>query len=145
MQMHQESLLPMIIISIIAALLSTMNVWSFDINHIRIHLNDIYMALLMTFWMIMLESGYNRTSNNVLLGIIGIILSLYLIRNQVMITDSQFLNGMIPHHSMAILMAQKIKTRTKDKRIIELADNIITNQTNEIEYMTKLGGQGVVR
>ena len=36
----------MIFISLIAGLLSTMNVWAAKFDHIRIHLNDIYMACL---------------------------------------------------------------------------------------------------
>jgi len=134
----------MIVISLIAGLLSTMNVWTYNVNHIRFHLNDVYMALLMTSWMIVLDSiyHYNDHQNNdyqnniaIIIGIISIIVLIYLIKNQVLIDDKQFINGMIPHHSMAILMAEKIKNKSKNKKIIDLANNIIKTQNKEIEYM----------
>ena len=130
--------LPMIVISVIAALFSTMNVWAVDLSHTRIHINDIYMALLMTFWMIFLESIYTQSTNYILVGFIGIGVVIFLIRQQMYVTDNQFLRGMIPHHSMAILMAQKIKEQSNDDKIIELADNIIENQKKEIDYMSQL-------
>ena len=48
---------------------------------------------------------------------------------------------MIPHHSSAILMANKIKQKTSNKNIIKLADNIISSQTCEIKYMNDLLSQ----
>ena len=143
------SIVPMIIISLIAGLLSTMNVWTYNVNHIRFHLNDVYMALLMTSWMVVLDNiyHYNDYQNNdyqnndyqnnavIVIGIISIITLIYLIKNQVLINDRQFINGMIPHHSMAILMAEKIKNKSKNKKIIDLANNIIKTQNKEIEYM----------
>lgn len=135
--------LPMIIISIIAGLLSTMNVWAVKFSHMRIHLNDIYMALLMTSWMVVLDSIYHyehyKNNNLIIIGILCIALFIYLIRNQVFINDSEFMKGMIPHHSMASLMAEKIKAKSKDKNVTKLASDIIIAQNKEIDYMQKLG------
>jgi uncharacterized protein (DUF305 family) len=67
-----------------------------------------------------------------------ICITFYAIRKQTFVSDEQFLKGMIPHHSMAILMAKKIKEKTHNDDIKQLADNIIKTQTTEIVLMEKL-------
>ena len=42
---------------------------------------------------------------------------------------------MIPHHSMAILMSQKIKEKTENKELSKFANSIITTQLKEISDM----------
>lgn len=44
---------------------------------------------------------------------------------------------MIPHHSMAIFMSDKIKNKNiiLDKELNKLVNNIIINQQDEIELM----------
>ena len=58
MDMHM-SILPMIIFSLLAGTLSTMNIWVAKSDDIRFHLNDVYMILLMTSWMVFFDSVYN--------------------------------------------------------------------------------------
>src|SRR5271156_741811 len=96
----------MIIISLIAGILSTMNVWVDDLSDTRFHLNDVYMVVLMTSWMILLMSIYNsmfdlyqNNSTYIFISGIFVIVLIYLIRTQNKIDDKQFLKGMIPHHS----------------------------------------------
>jgi hypothetical protein len=134
-------LLPMIIIAILAALLSSMNIWVAKFEHVRIHLNDIYMACLMVPWMTLLDSlyDYERRKSLLIPSIVFILLFTYLIREQVLIDDTQFMRGMIPHHSMSILMCEKIRDKTQNDNIRNFADNIIKSQNKEIEYMEKLG------
>lgn len=137
-----HSILPMIIISLIAGLLSTMNVYVTNLLHIRIHLNDIYMACLMTSWMVTLDGIYHynhyHNSNQVIIGFAFIALFMYLIRKQVFITDNQYIKGMIPHHSMAILMSKEIKKKSKNQNVISLANNIIESQDKDIILMKQL-------
>jgi len=133
----------MIIISIIAGLLSTMNIWAVNIDHVRLHINDIYMILLMTSWMILLMNIYyfdhiKNANINIIIGLVSIVLIIYCIRTQVLIDDTQFLNGMIPHHSMAIQMAKQIKYKTTNENIKELANNIIDTQNKEIQLMDNI-------
>lgn len=133
----------MIIISILAGLLSGMNMWVVSKNHMRFHLNDTYMIILMTAWMVLFESLYHYnhepTLVTPLLAIVVIITVIYLIRKQRWINDQQFIAGMIPHHSMAILMAERIKEKSQNPRIIELANDIIKTQNQEIDLMEKMG------
>jgi uncharacterized protein (DUF305 family) len=49
--------------------------------------------------------------------------------------DLEFINQMIPHHEMAVMMAIMLKGSTNRPEMAELADNIITSQTREIEMM----------
>ncbi len=49
--------------------------------------------------------------------------------------DREFIEQMIPHHEMAIMMAQMLQASTDRNEMKELADNIITSQSREIEMM----------
>lgn len=49
--------------------------------------------------------------------------------------DLEFINQMIPHHEMAVMMATMLKSSTDRSEMKTLADNIITSQTREIEMM----------
>lgn len=129
----------MIIISILAALFSSMNIWTVKRNDMRFHLNDVYMALLMTSWMVVLGGLYEGYKIQIICGSFGVLLFIYMIRNQIFIDKTQFMRGMIPHHSMAILMAENIRKKTSDKDVIILTNNIIASQKSEIDYMKSLG------
>ena len=136
---HTHSTIPMFIIMIIAGLLSSMNVWTDKLSDIRLHLNDIYMAILMTGWMFALMGLYYMNMTQIILGTIIIIIMLYMIRNQTFINESQYLSGMIPHHSMAVLMSKRLleKNLYLEPEIKQLATNIISSQETEINLMKK--------
>src|ERR1700739_4102317 len=106
-----DSLIPMIIISFIASMLSSMNVWVNNPADMRFHINDVYMAGLTASWMITLNAiynyGYEKTMNIIIIGFMFICLFIYLIRNQVFVNKSEYCKCMIPHHSMAVLMSKK--------------------------------------
>ena len=131
-------ILVMIVIMIISSILSGMNSMVSNIGHIRIHLNDIYMGLLMSGWMYLLLGLYELNSKYIIIGILLIVVMMVIIRKQLFINDSQYLDSMIPHHSMAIFMSKKILEKEKDNKIVnDLAKNIINNQEKEIDIMLK--------
>lgn len=136
---HTHSTIPMFIIMIIAGLLSSMNVWADKLSDIRLHLNDIYMAILMTGWMFTLMGLYYMNMTQIVLGSIIIIVMLYMIRSQTFINENQYLSGMIPHHSMAVLMSKRLleKNLPLEPEIKQLAINIISSQESEINLMKK--------
>jgi len=123
----------MFVIMIIASLLSTMNVWVSSTSDIRLSLNDLYMALLMTGWMFLFMGVLDKNNFITLFGIILTAGSFYAIRKQLFINQKQYLLGMIPHHSMAILMSKELQK--KENNIPKLLNDIITNQENEIKFM----------
>lgn len=49
--------------------------------------------------------------------------------------DQAFIEGMIAHHEMAVMMAEQLKSFTERPELLEMADAIITAQTAEIEMM----------
>ncbi len=136
-----KELLIMMIIMFIAGLLSSMNIWVDKFSDIRFHLNDIYMALLMCGWCLVLIGIYYINLHILLIGIIITIIIIYCIRNQVFIGEEQYIQGMIPHHSMAILMSKQLLKKASNNtinitpEITELANSIIKTQDDEIAYM----------
>lgn len=51
--------------------------------------------------------------------------------------DKKFIEEMIPHHQMAVMMASMLKNGTTRSEMRQLADSIITNQSAEIDQMRK--------
>jgi uncharacterized protein (DUF305 family) len=49
--------------------------------------------------------------------------------------DVEFLQGMVPHHSQAVAMAELVPDRTDRPELNELAETIISTQNEEIEQM----------
>lgn len=49
--------------------------------------------------------------------------------------DKMFIEQMIPHHQMAVMMATMLKNGTKRPEMNKLADDIIAAQTKEIDQM----------
>jgi hydrogenase-4 membrane subunit HyfE len=135
----------MIIIMFVSGLLSSMYIWSDKISNMRVSINDIYMSSLMTAWMFLLMGIYHKIYNYILPSLIVILVTLYMIRNQSFVTPSQYIKGMIPHHSMAITMSKRLidnySSNLENKKYIELKKlllNIISTQEREIDTLKKL-------
>lgn len=140
MNMTNDNMLVMIIIMILSGILSTMNFWVDNINDIRLSLNDIYMILLMIGWMFLLTGIYYIDRWQFCIGLLLVIIFVICIRKQFLISESQYISGMIPHHSMAILMSKKL-LENNNKLSVEthnLANNIINTQQQEINFMKKI-------
>lgn len=104
----------------------------------------IYISIIMALLMVLAEvymhdSTYNVTSYR-LYGFFGLIslLFIYLYKNQVYIYDKQYLEGMIEHHSMALLTSNKILEKTNNYDVAKLAKNIIQTQKDEIDFMNNI-------
>ena len=63
---------------------------------------------------------------------------LILYKKQIGITDTQYLNEMIEHHSMAVLTSNEILGKTEDYKIKKLASDIKITQQDEIKTMKLL-------
>lgn len=135
---HKEKghYLVMVVIMIFAGLLSTMNVWTEKVDHIRFHLNDIYMILLMTAWMVLFMAIYYNDTRIGIVAAVAVGFTLWAIRTQAFVTPQQYYLGMIPHHSMAIHMSKQLLQ--KESKVNPLVLNIIKTQEQEIELMKKL-------
>ena len=127
----------MVVISIFSGLLSTMNIWVDNISDLGVSLNDLYMVLLMTGWMILFMGLYEMDKQCIIYGAIVVILMLCCIRYQVLVRKTQYYTGMIPHHSMAILMSKNLLENdgTLGENEKKFVNNIIAVQENEIKWM----------
>ncbi len=131
----------MFIIMLLSGFLTTMNVWADSITDVRFSLNDLYMTLLMTGWMFMFMGLFYKEHNVFLFGIFLVIVNIWFIRTQFMISQHQYLLGMIPHHSMAVHMSKKLLEKpdfalNKFKSLAKpFVENIIKTQSDEIELM----------
>ena len=127
----------MFFIMIVSGLLSTMNIWIDKLDDLRFSINDVYMTLLMTGWMFLFMGLYYSETIILCLGVFLVVINIWCIRTQYMVTDEQYILGMIPHHSMAVLMSKKLLQR-KSALCNTFISNIITTQEKEIEYMKQL-------
>lgn len=143
MNMKQQSpyhqYVVMFFIMILSGLLSTMNVWVDTYQNMRFSINDAYMTLLMSGWMLLFMGLLDRVPYVVITGTFIVMLSIWCIRTQFLVTEEQYVLGMIPHHSMAIHMSKKLleKENKQNINIQSFVQNIIKTQEDEIVYMTK--------
>ncbi|MEX0940140.1 MAG: DUF305 domain-containing protein [Candidatus Babeliales bacterium] len=111
--------------------------------NVYMNLNQLYMAGVMTIPMVLVElvlmrSMYKIKRINFFISVSSLIIFILLlifIRQQIAISDKEFLKSMIPHHAAAILMCEKASLQ--DPEIKKLADAIITTQKIEIDLMKK--------
>ena len=123
----------MFFIMVISGLLSTMNVWVDKVEDIRFSINDAYMTLLMTGWMFLFMGIIYQEAGVFLIGVIFVLVNLWCIRNQFLVTETQYKLGMIPHHSMAVHMSKKLLE--KENIRIPFVENIIQTQEKEITIL----------
>lgn len=105
------------------------------------HLNQLYMAGLMTAPMVLIElvvmraMYMNRKANIAIFAASLLALGAFflMIRQQTAIADTQFLKSMIPHHAGAILMCEKASIT--DAEVKKLCTGILDGQQNEIAQM----------
>lgn len=91
------------------------------------------MALIMLGWMLKM---YRNSSVNLAIVAISVVLiagAVYLDRSQVTVQDDSFMSAMIPHHSIAILRAER--AGISDVRVCRLAVEISEAQRREIAEM----------
>ena len=112
--------------------------------NIRSTIGKFYISCIMALLMGLLEIGmYDFYMKSLSIPyyfslIFALIIFVYLYRNQVYIYDKDYLNEMIEHHSMALLTSEEILQKTGSERVKRLAENIISTQQKEIEYMGQL-------
>lgn len=117
---------------------------TYELDHIFFSEMRLYMTILSTCVMavvmllFMLHMLTNKKMNTgILLGSVIVFgISFFLMRNQTTIDDVDYMQGMIPHHSIAILTSER--ANIKDPRVRKLADGIIEAQKKEIDEMKAL-------
>ncbi len=103
--------------------------------------NQFYMVGLMVAPMVIIEVALmrgmypNKGANALIVGlsIAAGIFFWFGIRQQIAISDAQFLKSMVPHHAGAILMCEKSKLEDPDLQ--RLCGEIVSSQQREIDLM----------
>ena len=104
-------------------------------------LSNAYLSLFMGFLMgvvevIMYDMRYNVTSVKYYVSLFAASgVCVYLYRCQIGITDKQYLEEMIEHHSMALLTSDRIVKKTDNYDVAAFSKTIIQQQSDEIIKM----------
>lgn len=90
------------------------------------------MAIMLAFMLGMYKN--NKANVAIFVGAGLLLLSaVWLVRSQVTVTGVDYMEGMIPHHSIAVLTSER--ARIEDVRVRKLADEILKAQRKEIKEM----------
>ena len=119
-----------------------LNVDVFD--HVMLSPTRTYMTFLMIFPMVLIMMGFMwgmykmKVWNYVIMAtaVVGFVLCYVGLRQQIFVSDVQWMKAMIPHHSSAIMVSQK--AHLKDPEAIQLAEEIIEAQEKEIAEMKRM-------
>jgi hypothetical protein len=115
-----------------------------QLDHIYLNITRLYMTLLMVSLMALLMLGImkmmykNKKLNTIIVlsSIAVFTLALIGVRTQTPIGDVQYMKGMIPHHSIAIMTSKH--AHLKDPEVKKLAQSIIDAQEKEIAEMKRI-------
>ena len=111
------------------------------VTDINSSLGKLYMSIIMGLFMVILEVIMHDHQYSVvslptyIILILALALFIYLYRQQIAITDKQYLEGMIEHHSMGIFTSEEILKKTDNYDVAKIAKNIIQTQNDEIKEM----------
>lgn len=112
--------------------------------YITNNIGKAYMSFIMALFMIFLEVMMHDSQYHVIsfkfyiIIFLSLGLFIYLYKKQIAVNDKQYLEGMIEHHSMALLTSEEILKKTDSYEISKLAKNIIQQQQDEIQIMREL-------
>lgn len=117
---------------------------TYELDHVYFSETRLYMTILSTCVMaivmllFMMDMLKNKRMNTMIISasILIFAASLVMMRNQTTIGDIDYMEQMIPHHSVAILTSENAKI--VDPRVRKLADDIIEAQKREINEMRSL-------
>ena len=143
--LFKRQMIMFIIMVLVGMLFNPMNVLAYRFSDLYISQTLFYGGLLMAsnmMWAHEIVHYLSMGHFNMLIFLLGVILSiiisLLLLREQLMIDDKQWLRRMIPHHSTALTTSHKIYNKTNNRKIKQLAKEIIDTQEKEIQFMKSM-------
>lgn len=135
-----------------AAMIATSMVLMFGVMYLNTYALEHVLWSETRFWMtfvmgavmavVMLSFMLNMYSNKIINvaiyagSILVFAVALWLVRSQATVNDSEYMEAMIPHHSIAIMTSER--AQITDPRVRKLADEIIEAQRREISEMKYL-------
>ena len=117
---------------------------TYSLDHVWFSQTRAWRALMMGTAMAMLMLAFmlkmypDKRMNLTIFAVSAIVFAaaLWFSRSQQTVGDVDYMKGMIPHHSAAILTSER--ARMRDPRVRRLADTIIASQEREIAEMKDL-------
>ena len=111
------------------------------IDHFFFSETRLFMTIIMGGAMVIIMLAYmlkmykNNSINIAIftLGAVMLVGAIWLVRSQATVSDVDYMEGMIPHHSIAILTSER--AQIEDVRVRKLANDIIKAQRKEIMEM----------
>ena len=141
--MHKNHYVRLIVMTVLSFLAMYVLMYAMvdSFSNVFSNCNQFYMAGLMAAPMVLIElllmgAMYPNKKWNALIATASVAAAITFwvcIRQQVGISDKQFLKSMIPHHGGAILMCEN--SSIKDPEIKELCREILSGQRREIDQM----------
>lgn len=139
---YQKFALMLVVSFFIMYAIMYLNVDEFD--HVYINMTRFYMTMLMVAAMALVMLGmmrmmYQNKKINFIIATSAVavfILALIGVRTQTAIGDQQYMKGMIPHHSIAIMVSKN--AHLKNPEVQKLAKSIIDAQEKEIAEMKRI-------
>ena len=125
--------------TVVMYLVTYLNV--FDVAHIHFSQERLYMALTMAGAMSVVMMAWmwgmyadRRWNMGIIVGAVVLAaVATFFSQSQFLVGDANYMRGMIPHHSIAILTSER--AALNDLRVRKLADGIIEAQRREIAEM----------
>ena len=102
----------------------------------RLFMNTMMGGSMMAIMLLFMMGMYKNKKANIAIFVGAAVMllgSIWLVRSQVTVDSVDYMEGMIPHHSIAILTSER--AGIEDIRVRELADGIIEAQRTEIKEM----------
>ena len=102
----------------------------------RMYMTLIMGGAMMIIMLAFMLQMYKSSKANIAIFVFGAIMligSIWLVRSQATIDDVDYMEGMIPHHSIAILTSER--AAIEDLRVQKLAKGIMDAQRKEIKEM----------
>lgn len=127
-----------------AVMFGLMYLNTFTIDHVfwsetRFWMAFVMGAAMMVVMLLFMWGMYkNSTKNFIILGVAAVVFAgaLWLVRSQTTVTGVEYMQAMIPHHSIAIMTSER--AQIEDPRVRKLAHDIILAQRREIAQMRYL-------
>jgi len=109
--------------------------WSETRSWMALLMGAVMAVIMLSFMLNMYQN--KRVNIAIYIGsVVVFALTLWVIRSQSTVNDTEYMKAMIPHHSIAIMTSER--AQITDPRVRKLADEIIAAQRREISEMKYL-------
>lgn len=138
-------LISLLVSTLIFTLINQSNLLVKDFTDYYLSVNMLYTGLILSFCLIIsyhliCYCRNNRFYNiNIFLSsLTGLVVVFYLIREQFMVDDIQYLRDMIPNHSSTIYLSEKILETSNNQEVRDLANQILNDHEQQLKLMKKM-------